>query len=342
MDSARLEAIVEHDKKWVNGTRLRYYFFDRPEDGENVLRADGSTEFVGWAGGEDQKNVVRSAFETWKEIGIGLEFQEVADREEAEIRVGFMAGDGAWSYVGRDVLNRGKNARTMNFGWNLTGSDGTDTALHEIGHTLGMPHEHQNPHAGIVWNEENVYRVLAGPPNFWPRETTFHNIIRKISPDTVIGTDWDKDSVMHYPFPAGMILEPPEFRDAPLIPAGGLSPRDQSWIREVYPTIAEEDVVRLEPFVATRLTIAAGQQFDGVFVPDETRRYTVETFGPTDMVLTLFEEIDGEPVFLAGDDDSGMDLNARIRVRLRKGHTYLVRARLFFAWDSGASALMVY
>ncbi len=193
IDSLRLEAIIVNDKKWVNGTKLRYYFFDRPEDGERVLMADGSRKFVPWAGAEAQKRVVRSAFQAWKKVGLGLDFHEVADRDEAEIRIGFMDGDGAWSYVGRDVLNRGQNARTMNFGWDLTGSDGLDTAMHEIGHTLGMPHEHQNPHAGIVWEEEAVYRDLAGPPNFWSRETTFHNIIRKIPPQTVMGTDWDRE-----------------------------------------------------------------------------------------------------------------------------------------------------
>ena len=71
---------------------------------------------------------------------------------------------------------------------------------HEIGHTIGFPHEHQNPNAGIVWDEEAVYRALGGPPNNWSRETTFHNIIRKIQPDRVQGSTWDPDSVMHYPF----------------------------------------------------------------------------------------------------------------------------------------------
>lgn len=342
MDSARLEAITVNEKKWANGTRLRFHFFDQPGDGQTVTFADGSTGFVGWAGPEEQKAVVREAFETWKSVGIGLDFEETDERGEAEIRVGFMAGDGSWSYIGRDILNRGPSARTMNFGWDLTGDDGLTTALHEIGHTLGMPHEHQSPFAGIVWNEEAVYRDLAQPPNSWSHETTFHNIIRKIDPKSVTGTEWDKDSVMEYPFKAGMIVEPEIYRTQPLIPAGGLSARDRSWIAEVYPPIDGADLLHLEPFVSTRLTLAAGAQFNAVFTPEETRNYTIETFGATDMVLVLFEEIDSKPHFLAGDDDSGADRNARIRVRLRKGQRYHVRARLYFAWDSGASALMVY
>jgi len=54
----------------------------------------------------------------------------------------------------------------MNFGEPLVGSPrGFDTALHEIGHTLGLKHEHQNPYAGIVWDEEEVYAYTAKPPN---------------------------------------------------------------------------------------------------------------------------------------------------------------------------------
>ena len=71
---------------------------------------------------------------------------------EAEIRIGFQPGS-SWSYVGRDAIDLVSdfNERTMNFGWDLTTSYGCDTALHEIGHALGFPHEHQNPNAGIIW-----------------------------------------------------------------------------------------------------------------------------------------------------------------------------------------------
>ena len=129
--------------------------------------------------------------------------------------------------IGRDVLDIGGNQRTMNFGWDLTRpAQEIDTAVHEIGHTLGFPHEHQNPNAGIVWDEEAVYAALAKPPNSWDRDTTFHNIIRKIEPDTVQGSNWDPNSIMHYPFEAG----PDQgARAVPtgLDPAGGLSERDR-------------------------------------------------------------------------------------------------------------------
>ena len=80
-------------------------------------------------------------------------------------------------------------------------------------------------HAGIVWNEEAVYADLAGPPNRWDRAQTYRNIIEKIE-DLVDGGAWDKDSIMHYPFKAGMILEPEQYQQQALEPSpGALSAR---------------------------------------------------------------------------------------------------------------------
>ena len=178
---------------------------------------------------------MRKAFKAWQAIGIGLDFKEVDNVDEAEIRIGFQRGDGAWSYIGRDILSQGQSERTMNFGWNI--SNDIDTAMHEIGHTLGLPHEHQNPNAGIVWNDEAVYQALVKPPNSWSREQTFWNIIRKLPEAEVEGSGWDKDSIMPYPFEAGMILNPDEFQDAPLIPKAGLSATDKEWMKTFYPPI---------------------------------------------------------------------------------------------------------
>ncbi|WP_374089486.1 hypothetical protein [Methylomicrobium lacus] len=103
----RARLIRESAKKWANGTILHYYFFDKATDGENITLANGTSKWVKWATNEAEKNVVRAAFKHWKDVGIGLEFMEVTNRQDAEIRIGFMLGDGAWSYIGRDVLTHG-------------------------------------------------------------------------------------------------------------------------------------------------------------------------------------------------------------------------------------------
>jgi hypothetical protein len=323
----RARIILMSAAKWVNGTVLRYHFMKSP---------------ASWSAPESERNVVRQAFKTWKALGTGLEFKEVDSPTEAEIRIGFLQGDGSWSYIGRDVLPLGTAERTMNFGWRLgTHPPDLDTALHEIGHTLGFPHEHQNPNAGIVWNEDAVYASLAQPPNSWSRDTTFRNIIRKINPDSVQGSSWDPDSVMHYPFEAGLILEPAQYRTG-LNPAGGLSGRDRDWLKTFYPPLAGSEQVELVPLKSVQLSLKNGEQRNFRVNPTATRYYEMRTFGSSDTVMVLFEEVHGELRYRAGDDDSGEDRNAYIRARLYKGRKYVLRLRLYYAMAAGDTAVMLW
>lgn len=318
----RARLILESGNKWVNGTVLRYHLLRKPAK---------------WRGTPAHEDLVRRAFQTWKDLGIGLTFDEVATADEAEIRVGFQAGDGHWSWVGREVLEFGPTQRTMNL--DRAGGLDLDTALHEIGHSLGFPHEHQNPNAGIVWNEDAVYEALAKPPNRWSRETTFHNIIRKLPPESVRGSNWDPDSIMHYAFEAGLIDQPERYRQG-LTPPGALSDGDKQWALHFYPPIEEQTIRKLEPFQSVPLELEPAEQVNLLVRPTATRKYTFSTFGESDSVMVLFEEVDGELRFLKADDDSGTALNARFDVRLFAGRTYLLRIRLYYQFSRGNLAVM--
>ena len=323
--SNRAALILRSGNKWANGTLLHYYFFDSPAK---------------WKGNNSHKDMVRRAFKRWKGLEIGLEFKEVNSADEAEIRVGFERNDGHWSYVGRRVLQEGSSERTMNLDksdqWDI------DTALHEIGHTLGFPHEHQNPNAGIQWDEEKVYAALARPPNNWDRATTFHNIIRKLDPDDVQGSSWDPNSIMHYEFEAGLITKPVKYKRIPLIPAGGLSTRDQKWVKSFYPLLNEAQNRKLEPFRSIRFRLEPGKQENFSVIPDATRRYSFRTFGLSDTVMALFERVNGENRFRAGDDDSGYGRNASFDQKLFAGREYTLRIRLYWSFSTGDTAVMMW
>lgn len=323
VERARLIAYTE--RIWANGTPLRYYFFD------NDL----------WGAPQVQKDIVRQGFDIWQDVGIGIRFEEVNSPDDAEIRIGFQRGDGYWSYLGRDVLRIGKSERTMNFGQDLTrDSRGVDVPVHEIGHSLGFPHEHQNPFAGIVWDEEAVYARLRGSPNFWDDAKIFNNILKKIPQGQVQGSQWDPDSIMHYAFEAGLIEQPAELRNGHT-PAPGLSDIDRAQVKSFYPHIGES-YTQLRPFEAQRISLEPGEQADFTIKPTSTRKYTIQTFGYTDSVMVLFEEVDGEFIYITGDDDSGWDRNARIRERLYAGRTYALRIRLYYQWASGDMAVMLW
>lgn len=186
-----------------------------------------------------------------------------------------------------------------------------------------------------------MYEALKGHPNYWAREQTFYNIIQKISPTEVTGSKWDPNSIMHYQFDAGLILAPPEFQDG-VWPAGGLSAEDKLWARHTYPAFDGKKLPVLEPMHSHRLAIAPGEQRDFLLKPDSTRQYTIQTFGESDTVMVVFEDVDGTPRYLAGEDDTGTEANARLEVRLRPERRYTLRIRLAYEDVSGSTAVMMW
>lgn len=75
--------------------------------------------------------------------------------------------------------------------------------------------------------------------------------------------------------------------------------------------------------------------------PPETRQYDFRTFGASDTVMALFEDVNGALRYLTGDDDSGEERNASFRVKLFKEKEYVLRIRLNYS-QSGETAVMMW
>ncbi len=292
-------AIMPIDKMWMNGTTLR-------------------VRFIGGSAGERAKAKEQALWWT-QHANLKFEFGNAAD---AELRVAFDADDGAWSYVGTDNRSIPFDQPTMNLGF-LDGG----TAAHEFGHAIGLAHEHQNPQGGIAWNEANVIADLSGPPNNWDEATIRHNVLARYAVNQIRGTRFDPESIMLYFFPASWVQggtgttanDVLSALDAAFIASAQAYPRTAS-------TVDDATVVKVGAARRTQARIGKAGEED-LFAFEVTRggRHTIDTRGPTDVVMKLFGP-DSPTSLIAEDDDSGVGTNARIIVDLVPGR-YFVQVR---------------
>lgn len=324
-DPNRKRAILTHSNKWANETVLHYCFLGTSPENDKKL--------------EEDKNIVREAFNIWKNVGIGLKFKEVFSPSEAEIRISFLYDGKSWSYVGTQILHAikgddfpsGTIVTTMNFGWPLQGTQGLDLALHEIGHTLGFEHEHQNPKNGIEWCETAVYEYFEGKPNYWDKDSIQWNILRKIDVDDqqTQASPWDNNSIMHYRFEKGLILKPEDFRDG-LIPEPGLSHWDKSKVKELYKPLTDEKYNTLNVNEYVPLSIEPGQQMHFIIQPQYTNKYNIRVSGNSDVLIVLFLNENGDNKYLMADNNICVQKDAQLETRLEKDKKYILGVLLTF------------
>ena len=302
LSNGPFRAAFEIAKLWQNQTTLHIRFLN---------------------GSAQQKQIVRQFAPQWTEhANLTFVFD---DAPNAQIRIAFN-DDGAWSYIGTDALGIPSNQPTMNFGWQDEG-----VVLHEFGHMIGMIHEHQNPSANpIQWNKPVVIQSLSGPPNNWDTATIQHNMFDKYNQSQLNGSQFDSASVMLYSFPAtwtlnGFHSEPNEV----------LSPVDLAFAARVYPGrnggagggggAGGTGPVELPVFEGP-IQAEIGQPGEEdlyKFTARKAGRYTIETEGPTDLIMKLFGP---NSSLIAQDDDSGTDRNPRIVTQLTPGE-YTVQVR---------------
>lgn len=311
MGGGRVRAISPKRKQWVNGSTLTVRFMD---------------------GTLSQQNMVKECASLWTEHA-NLNF-EFTDDPRAKIRVTFDPNGGAWSYIGTDNLQIPLHAATLNLGWLDKG-----VILHEFGHMIGLGHEHQSPHGGIIWNEDAVIRDLSGPPNFWDETTIRHNVLEKYAADQIHGTEFDTDSIMLYAFPDTWTQNMGATHEN-----NAMSDLDRLFIQseKMYPgrSTPEEKAIDLPVCTATTADIAAAEEEDLYrFIVEAPGNYIVQTSGSTDVVLTLFGP-NSTTDLVAENDDGGAGTNALISSTLQPG-TYYARVRHYNPAHTGEYRIQV-
>lgn len=184
----------------------------------------GKTFRVGLLGGtEAARSAVARAARVWESVA-NVHFKFVASAP-ADLRISFVPG-GSWSYVGLDCAKVPAGYPTGNMGW----PDDPGRDLHELGHALGLVHEHQ--WSEIPWNREECYRFYGSPPNNWSRQMVDQQVLARIPTDVLTTTrQWDGKSIMEYPIPRQLVADP-------AFATGwnqSLSRADVEMIRSLYP-----------------------------------------------------------------------------------------------------------
>lgn len=206
----RIRYTALKNKLWTDYYKITFMFLD----GEDYVKDKCADIMLEW---EDY---------------IGLTFEEVSDQRDAYIRISFKY-DGSWSYVGTDCLEAFWKEPTMNFGWLNRRSPHKEyqrVVLHEVGHALGLVHEHQNPSVDIPWNKEAVYQTYSGPPNNWSRKDIDHNLFAVYDHTTTNYSEFDPESIMLYPVPNELTHGDYEVKWN-----SSLSKMDIEWAKTTYP-----------------------------------------------------------------------------------------------------------
>ncbi len=189
-------------------------------DGEITVSMDGTDEA--------SFNLIWQAIKAWNKHTPTLKIVFITGAP-GDIRIAFNKGlDGNWSTTGTDARLVPKDKPTMHLEPNGDRPTFYSTILHEFGHALGLKHEHQHPDRKIKFNEKGVFDAFFNKDNFGIGDI-YHNIIKQYPYEGHLVTDYDEDSIMHYPFSPATNEEDREYADP-----RELSPGDKETIRRLY------------------------------------------------------------------------------------------------------------
>lgn len=156
----------------------------------------------------------------------------VHDAKSPIVRVGFVRGDGHWSYLGQDVLGIPAHKRTMNLELSMCDSDEEFERVvdHEFGHTIGCPHEHMREELVARLDRKKTiayFRQTQG----WSAADVEQQVLTPVSEKSLFGTEHaDSESIMCYQLPGEITID-----GKPILGGNRINANDAAFIGTIYP-----------------------------------------------------------------------------------------------------------
>jgi hypothetical protein len=156
-------------------------------------------------------------------------------------------GDGFWSYLGPQILTIPAGQPTMclqDFDRGMPESEWRRVVRHEVGHTLGLLHEHMLPEIIALLDPEAVIADFMASQG-WPRQMVVQQILTPPAPGTYRASKTSVHSLMCYQFSARVT------RNHQPIPGGlDITPEDGEFVGSLYPRAAGLEPMTYEDILA--------------------------------------------------------------------------------------------
>lgn len=179
---------------------------------------------------EDLQAKILSHFNAWGER-CNVQFKVATSQATSQVRISRGPG-GYWSFLGTDILSIPTNQPTMNLeGFRLTTpeSEYRRVVRHEVGHTLGCPHEHARREIVDLLDPAKVIAYF-GRTQGWSEREVRAQILTPLDERSIRGTPHaQQDSLMAYSFPGTVT------KSGKPIPGGvDITPEDAAFMATIY------------------------------------------------------------------------------------------------------------